>query len=128
MRWRMMLEFVGADGTRQVHEVGAGERSPAGHAAATLGLGVHQRVGQRAGDRAQQVGAPQHPAGAAGRSPAGPAPPAPARPAPVPGRAAPSPAPVPVAVIRAAGRIDDLDEERRPVVPVLLLLLLLLLL
>src|SRR5918998_3614978 len=38
MRWRMMLEFVGADGTRQVHEVGAGERSPAGHAAATLGL------------------------------------------------------------------------------------------
>ncbi len=40
MRWRMILEFVGADGTRQVHEVGACERSPAGHAAATLGLSL----------------------------------------------------------------------------------------
>src|ERR671917_578805 len=42
MRWRMVLEVVGADGTRQVHEVGAGERSPAGHSAATLGLGLEE--------------------------------------------------------------------------------------
>jgi NAD(P)-dependent dehydrogenase (short-subunit alcohol dehydrogenase family) len=35
MRWRMVLEVVGADGTRQVHEVGAGERSPPEHSAAT---------------------------------------------------------------------------------------------
>jgi hypothetical protein len=42
MRWRMILEVVGADGTRQVHEVGAGGRSPAGHTAATLGLGLEE--------------------------------------------------------------------------------------
>src|SRR5918993_3353367 len=40
MRWRVVLELAGADGTRQVHEVGAGERPPAGHSAATLGLGL----------------------------------------------------------------------------------------
>src|SRR5215207_11431200 len=40
MRWRMMLEVAGADGTRQVHEVGAGERTPAGHTAAALGLSL----------------------------------------------------------------------------------------
>jgi hypothetical protein len=40
MRWRMVLEVVGADGTRQTHEVGAGMRPPAGHTAATLGLGL----------------------------------------------------------------------------------------
>jgi hypothetical protein len=42
MRWRIMLELAGADGTRRVHEIGAGERSPAGHTAATLGLGLEQ--------------------------------------------------------------------------------------
>ena len=38
MRWRMVLELAGADGARQVHEVGTSERSPTGHIAATLGL------------------------------------------------------------------------------------------
>src|SRR5215212_1880412 len=42
MRWRMVLEVVGADGTRQVHEVGLGGRPPAGHAAATLGLALDE--------------------------------------------------------------------------------------
>ena len=42
MRWWMVLEVVGADGRRQVHEVGAGERSPAGHTAATLGLRLEE--------------------------------------------------------------------------------------
>jgi hypothetical protein len=42
MRWRMVLEVAGADGRRQVHEVGAGERPPAGHTAATLGLGLEE--------------------------------------------------------------------------------------
>src|SRR3712207_8723897 len=42
MRWRMMLEVVWADGTRQVHEVGLGGRPPAGDTAATLGLGLEQ--------------------------------------------------------------------------------------
>jgi hypothetical protein len=42
MRWRMMLELAGADGTRQVHEIGAGGRSPAEHTAATLGLGLEE--------------------------------------------------------------------------------------
>jgi len=42
MRWRVVLELAGADGTRQVHEVGAGERPPAGHTAATLGLGLEE--------------------------------------------------------------------------------------
>src|SRR3712207_3030742 len=40
MKWRSMLELAGPDGTRQVREVGAGERSPTGHAAATLGLSL----------------------------------------------------------------------------------------
>src|SRR5215218_2962087 len=40
MRWRVVLELAGADGARQVHEVGAGERPPTGHTAATLGLGL----------------------------------------------------------------------------------------
>jgi hypothetical protein len=38
MRWRVVLELAGADGTRQVHEIGAGERPPTGHTAAVLGL------------------------------------------------------------------------------------------
>jgi hypothetical protein len=38
----MVLEVVRADGTRQVHEVGAGGRPPAGHTAATLGLGLEE--------------------------------------------------------------------------------------
>ena len=38
MRWRVVLELAGADGARQVHEIGAGERPPTGHTAATLGL------------------------------------------------------------------------------------------
>src|SRR5215213_856414 len=42
MRWRMVLEVVRADGTRQVHEVGVGGRRPAGHTAATLGLGLEE--------------------------------------------------------------------------------------
>ncbi len=40
MRWRMVLEVVGADGRRQVHEVGIGGWPPAVHSAATLGLGL----------------------------------------------------------------------------------------
>ena len=42
MRWRMVLELVGPDGTPQWHEVGSGERSPAGHTAATLGLRLEE--------------------------------------------------------------------------------------
>ena len=42
MRWRVVLELAGADGTRQVHEVGTGERSPSGRAAATPGLGLEE--------------------------------------------------------------------------------------
>ena len=42
MRWRVVLELAGADGTRQVHELGAGERPPTGHTAATLGLGLEE--------------------------------------------------------------------------------------
>jgi hypothetical protein len=38
----MVLEVVGADGGRQVHEVGIGGRPPAGHSAATLGLGLEE--------------------------------------------------------------------------------------
>src|SRR3712207_6384649 len=38
----MVLEVVGADGRRQAHEVGTGERSPGGHTAATLGLGLEE--------------------------------------------------------------------------------------
>src|SRR5215207_7804412 len=34
MRWRMVLELVGPDGTPQWHEIGAGERPPGGHSAA----------------------------------------------------------------------------------------------
>jgi len=40
MRWRITLELAGADDTRQVHEIGAGERPPTGQIAATLGLGL----------------------------------------------------------------------------------------
>ena len=40
MQWRIMLELAGPDGTPQMHEVGAGERSPTGHTAATLGLSL----------------------------------------------------------------------------------------
>src|SRR3712207_1535558 len=40
MKWRIMLELAGPDGTPRMHEVGAGERSPTGHAAATLGLSL----------------------------------------------------------------------------------------
>ena len=42
MRWRVMLEVAGADGTRQMHEIGAGERPPTAHAAATLGLSLEE--------------------------------------------------------------------------------------
>src|SRR4028119_142603 len=42
MQWRLMLELAGPEGTPQVHEVGAGERSPTGHAAAALGLSLEQ--------------------------------------------------------------------------------------
>jgi hypothetical protein len=40
MQWRIMLELAGSDGAPQMHEVGAGERSPTGHAAAALGLSL----------------------------------------------------------------------------------------
>src|SRR5918998_2546309 len=40
MKWRIMLELAGSDGTPQMHEVGAVERSPTGHAGATLGLSL----------------------------------------------------------------------------------------
>jgi hypothetical protein len=40
MRWRVVLEVVGAEGTTEAHEVGAGGRPPDGHTAATLGLGL----------------------------------------------------------------------------------------
>lgn len=42
MRWRMVLAVVGMDGTRQVHEIGAGERLADGHTAATLGLRLEE--------------------------------------------------------------------------------------
>src|SRR5919199_2744362 len=42
MRWRILLEMVGADGTPRQQEIGAGERSPTGHTAATLGLGLEE--------------------------------------------------------------------------------------
>ena len=42
MRWRIMLELVGSDGTSQRHEVGSGERIPTAHTAATLGLGLEE--------------------------------------------------------------------------------------
>ncbi len=42
MRWRVVLDPAGADGTRQVHEVGTGERSPSGRAAAAPGLGLEE--------------------------------------------------------------------------------------
>ena len=38
MRWRMVLEVVGVEGVAGMHEIGAGERPPGGHSAATLGL------------------------------------------------------------------------------------------
>jgi hypothetical protein len=40
MRWRMVLEVVGAEGTMEAHEVGAGERPLHGHTAAMPGLGL----------------------------------------------------------------------------------------
>ena len=42
MRWRVVVELAGADGAQQVHEVGAGERPPTDHTAATLGLGLEE--------------------------------------------------------------------------------------
>jgi len=42
MRWRVVLEVVGADGTRQVHELGVGGRPPAGDTAASPGLGLEE--------------------------------------------------------------------------------------
>ena len=38
MRWRMVLEVVGAGGGRQVHEVSVGGHPPGGDTVATLGL------------------------------------------------------------------------------------------
>ena len=37
-----MVELAGTDGAVKMHEVGAGERSPTGHAAAALGLSLEQ--------------------------------------------------------------------------------------
>jgi hypothetical protein len=45
MRWRIMLELAGSDGTSQRHEVGSGERIPTEHTAATLGLGLEESKG-----------------------------------------------------------------------------------
>src|SRR3712207_4911014 len=42
MKWRIMLALAGSDGTPRMREVGAGERSPTGHTAATLGLGLSE--------------------------------------------------------------------------------------
>ena len=42
MRWRIMLELAGPDGTPRRQEVGSGERIPTGHTAATLGLGLEE--------------------------------------------------------------------------------------
>src|SRR5215211_717719 len=42
MRWRIMLELAGPDGTPQRHEVSSGERIPTGHTAATLGLSLEE--------------------------------------------------------------------------------------
>src|SRR5215212_6280979 len=57
MRWRMVLEVVRADGTRQVHEVGVGGRRPAGHTAATLGLGLEEGKATLAGVQRHLVAA-----------------------------------------------------------------------
>ena len=42
MRWQIMLELAGSDGTPQRHEVSSGERIPTGHTAATLGLSLEE--------------------------------------------------------------------------------------
>jgi hypothetical protein len=42
MKWRIMLELAGPDGTPRMHEVGAGERSPTGYTAAMLGLRLEE--------------------------------------------------------------------------------------
>src|SRR3954447_665661 len=42
MRWRIMLELAGPDGTPQRHEVSSDERIPTGHTAATLGLSLEE--------------------------------------------------------------------------------------
>jgi hypothetical protein len=42
MKWRIMLELAGSDGTPQMHEIGTGERPAAGHSAATLGLSLEE--------------------------------------------------------------------------------------
>src|SRR5215218_420016 len=42
MRWRMVLEVVGVEGVAEMHGIGASERPPGGHSAATLGLGLEQ--------------------------------------------------------------------------------------
>jgi hypothetical protein len=42
MKWRIMLELAGPDGMPRKHEIGAGERTSAGHAAAALGLGLEE--------------------------------------------------------------------------------------
>src|SRR5215213_6806886 len=42
MRWRIMLELAGPDGTPQRHEVSSGERIPTRHTAATLGLSLEK--------------------------------------------------------------------------------------
>src|SRR4051812_5858544 len=42
MRWRIMLELAGPDGTPQRHEVSSGEHMPTGHTAATRGLSLEE--------------------------------------------------------------------------------------
>src|SRR4051794_33706098 len=42
MRWRIMLELAGPDGTPQRHEVSSDECIPTGHTAATLGLSLEE--------------------------------------------------------------------------------------
>src|SRR3954468_10318723 len=57
MRWRMVLEVIGADGMRQIHEVGAGERSAARHGTATLGLQLEDSKAILAGAQRHLVAA-----------------------------------------------------------------------
>ena len=42
MRWRVMLELAGPDGTPQRYEAGSGEHIPNGHTAATIGLSLEE--------------------------------------------------------------------------------------
>jgi hypothetical protein len=57
MRWRVMLELAGPDGTSQRYEVGFGKRVPTEHTAATLGLSLEEGKAVLAGVQRQLVAA-----------------------------------------------------------------------